>query len=47
MPALNHIVLVYRHVVAQIVKAHLVICAVSNIGCICGAALLIIKPVDD
>ena len=47
MAALHHLRLVDRHVVAQIVKAHLVVRAVGDIGGIGLAALRVRKSVDD
>ena len=47
MSALNHVLLIERHVIAQIVKAHLVVRAVGDIAVIGFAALVVIQPVDD
>ena len=47
MAALNHVFFINRHIVTQIVKAHLIIRAVGNIGIICRLALLVGKTVDD
>ena len=47
MAALNHVFLVYGHIVTQIVKAHLVIRAVGDVGIVCRLTLVVIEPVDD
>ena len=47
VPALHHLALVYRHVVAQIVEAELVIRAVGDVGRVGRAALLAREAVDD
>ena len=47
MAALNHVLLIERHVITQIVKAHLVVCAVGDIAVIGRAALIVIEPMDD
>ncbi len=47
MPALNHVLFIERHVITQIIKAHLVVRAVGNIAVIGLAALVVIEPVDD
>ena len=45
MPALYHIFLIDRHVVAQVVEAYLVIGAVGYVAGVGGAALILRKPV--
>ena len=47
MTALNHFLLVNDHVVTEVVKAKLVVCAVGNISGICGASFCIVKRVND
>ena len=47
MAALDHVLLIKSHVVAQIVKAELVVRAVGDIGSIGGAALVRLEIVDD
>ena len=47
MAALDHVLLIKGHVVAQIVKAQLVVRAVGDIGSIGGAALVRLEIVDD
>ncbi len=47
VPALNHLLLVGDHIVAQVVKAELVVGAVGNIGGIRLFALLLVKVVDN
>ena len=42
MPALHHVGLIHHHVVAQIVKAELVVGAVGDIGCIGGPAGVVV-----
>ena len=47
MAALDHVLLIKGHVVAQIVKAELIVRAVGDIGSIGGAALVRLEIVDD
>ena len=47
MTALNLFVNILNHVVAQIVKAHLVVCAVGNVRSIGFSSLVGIKSVND
>ena len=47
VPALDHVALVERHVVAQVVEAHLVVRAVCNVAVVGRAALLARQAVDD
>ena len=47
MAALNAIIQVELHIVAQVVKAELVIGAVSDVGAICFLALHVVKVVHD
>ena len=47
MSALNHVLLIERHVIAQIVKAHLVVRAVGDVRSVGLAALLAREVVDD
>ncbi len=47
MAALHHVGFVERHVVAQIVEAHLVVGAIGDVGGVGLAALVIVEAVDD
>ena len=47
VPALHHLLLVERHVVAQVVEAHLVVRAVGDVAVVSGAALVVVEAVDD
>ena len=47
MAALNHIFLIDGHIVTEIVKAHLVVGAVGNVGGVCSLALFLGQVVDD
>ena len=47
MAALNHVAQLVFHVVAQIVEAELVVRAVSDVGRIGRAALVVVEPMDD
>ena len=47
MPALNLLLLVDHHIIAQIVKPELVIGAVGNIGVIRGFFLILIHSVNN
>ena len=46
MAALDHLLLVDGHVVAQVVEAHLIVGAVGDVGGVGGAALVGGKAVD-
>ena len=47
MPALNLLLLVNYHIIAQIVKPELVIGAVGNVGVICSFFLILIHSVNN
>ena len=47
MAALDHVAFIQGHVVAQVVKAHLVVGAVSDVAVVGLAALVVCKAVDD
>ena len=47
MAALHHLRHVVLHVVAQIVEAELVVRAISDVGRVSLAALVVVKPMDD
>ena len=46
MASLHLLLFIGHHIIAQVVKAHLVICAVSYVGVVCRLTLLICKAVD-